>query len=83
MSIDSIIKWTGYITLTITLAMFFLTAIAVLIAVGYATVHLADNVATKDDLAQLETRLDARLARLEDLLIETQQDINLWCEFRE
>lgn len=44
-------------TFRLTLGMFFLTAIAVLIAVGYATVHLAGNMVTKDDLAASEARI--------------------------
>ena len=55
---------------SLTFAVFFLTMVAVLVAVGYATIQLAGDVATKDDIA----KIDERLNRIESLLSDMRKE---------
>ncbi len=53
----------------LTFVMFFLTAVAVLVAVGYASVHLVRETPTKTDLHELETKLEMQMQLMETRII--------------
>ena len=50
-------KWTFWLTF----AVFFLTMVAVLVAVGYATVHLIRETPTRSELTSVKTELKTEI----------------------
>ena len=69
---EALAKW----TFAITLAMFFLTAIAVLVAVGYATVHLAGDIATGEDISNINEKLDTIITEMREENKLLRQELN-------
>ena len=53
---------------------FYVTVIAVVVSLSYATLHLVRGTATRADLVQLESKMDKGFARLESLLVDKKLD---------